>query len=197
MNKNTLKSIAVFCGSSTGNLPIFSEAARELAQTLVDRNITLVYGGAKAGLMGVIADHALKCGGKVIGILPKSLLGIEIAHEGLTELHVVDSMHDRKALMNQLAEGFMIMPGGAGSLDEFFEAYTWAQLGYHHKPCGILNIDRYYDYLIQFLDNAVAKGFIKAAQRQMIQIESSPQKLLAAFSCYQAPVVSKIETVNQ
>lgn len=198
MNKNTFKSIAVFCGSNTGNLPIFSEAARELAQTLVDKDITLVYGGAKAGLMGVMADYALKCGGKVVGVLPKSLLGIEIAHQGLTELHLVDSMHDRKALMSQLADGFMILPGGAGSLDEFFEAYTWAQLGYHHKPCGILNIDGYYDHLIQFLDNAVAKGFIKTIQREMIQIESSPQNLLAAFSRYQAPQVNKwIETVNQ
>lgn len=193
MNENnlTLKSIAVYCGSNTGNVATFSDAAKEFAKTCVARDITLIYGGSKVGLMGVMADQALKLGGKVIGVLPKSLLGVEIAHESLNELHLVDTMHERKALMNQLADGFVMLPGGAGSLDEFFEAFTWAQLGYHDKPCGILNVDHYYDHLLQFLEHAVSKGFIKAEQKEMIRVESTAQKLLAAFATYQAKALEQ------
>lgn len=183
----TFKNLCVFCGSSVGSDPVFIDATRQLATTLVENKIGLVYGGAKVGLMGILADTALEKGGEVIGVMPKLLIEKEIAHDGLTKLHVVKSMHERKALMAELADGFIMLPGGTGSLDEFFEILTWSQLGFHGKPCGILNVANYYDHILKFLDEAVAKHFLKEIYRKIVIAEDSPEKLLAAFATYQAP----------
>lgn len=191
------KKIAIFCGSHTGNNPLFSEAAKQLAILMAHAGITLVYGGAKVGLMGVLADEMLKNNGYVIGIMPKSLVDVEIAHQYLTELRVVDSMHERKAMLAELADGFMMLPGGPGSLDEFFEMFTWAQLGYHSKPCSILNICNYYDHLLKFLDQATEQGFMKQVYRDMIIVEDSPGILLQKINNYRAPAEKKwIKNLN-
>lgn len=186
-----IQKIGVFCGSNIGNQAAYSEAVLQLAAHLVLHKITLVYGGAKVGLMGMMADHALKLGGKVIGVLPKSLVDVEIAHPDLTELHVVNTMHERKNLIATLSDGFIMLPGGPGTLDEFFEMYTWAQLGYHKKPCGLLNVSGYYDLLLKFLDNAVSEGFLKEVHRKMIICETAANDLLAKFENYNAPIDKK------
>lgn len=183
----TFKNLCVFCGSSVGSDPIFTEATRQLATTLVENKICLIYGGAKVGLMGVLADTVLQKGGEVIGVMPKLLIDKEIAHDGLTKLHVVKSMHERKALMAELADGFIMLPGGTGSIDEFFEVLTWSQLGFHAKPCGILNVANYYDHILRFLDEAVAKQFLKQIYRNIVIAADSPEKLLADLAAYQAP----------
>lgn len=180
-----INTIAVFCGANSGNKPIYGDSAIQLANLLVERGITLVYGGANVGLMGILADQVLSLGGHVIGVIPKSLVNVEIAHQNLTTLHVVNSMHERKALIAELSDGFIMLPGGPGSLDEFFEMYTWAQLGYHSKPCGILNINGYHKYLLQFLDHLVAEGFLKQVHRDMILVEHSCQALMQKFATYQ------------
>lgn len=185
------KKIAVFCGSHSGNNPLFSQAAKQLATLMAQARISLIYGGAKVGLMGVLADQMLENNGHVIGIMPKSLVNVEIAHQHLTELHVVDSMHERKALIAEWADGFIMLPGGPGSLDEFFEMLTWAQLGYHSKPCSILNICNYYDHLLKFLDQAVEQGFMKQVYRDMIIVENSSERLLQKINIYQAPAEKK------
>jgi hypothetical protein len=172
-----MKSITVFCGSSSGFRPEYAEAARELARLLVKQNIRLVYGGGRVGLMGIIADEVMKNGGEVIGIIPESLDKKEVAHRGITELRVVGSMHERKALMAEFADGFIAMPGGIGTFEEFFEILTWAQLGFHHKPCGLLNVKNYYNDLLKLCDNAVHQGFLRAEHRQLI-IESADSQLL-------------------
>jgi uncharacterized protein (TIGR00730 family) len=185
-----MKSITVFCGSSSGFRPEYAEAARELARLLVKQNIRLVYGGGKVGLMGIIADEVMKNGGEVIGIIPESLDKKEVAHRGITELRVVSSMHERKALMAELADGFIAMPGGIGTFEEFFEILTWAQLGFHHKPCGLLNVKNYYDDLLKLCDNAVHQGFLRAEHRQLI-IESSDSQLLLEKMTRFKPVALK------
>lgn len=186
-----IRKIAVFCGSNIGNNKQYRIAAKELADTMQDTGIALVYGGAKVGLMGIIADHMLKQGGHVIGVIPQSLVDVEIAHDALSEIHVVNSMHERKALMAELADGFIMLPGGFGSLDEFFEIVTWTQLGYHSKPCGILNINGYFDLLLQFLDHATTEGFIKPVHRHMITVNRSAPSIIQTFLHYTAPSEKK------
>lgn len=183
--KHNLKAIAIFCGANVGSNPIYATTATQLANLFADSNITLVYGGANIGLMGILADQVLTRGGKAIGVIPQSLVDVEIAHKNLTELHVVHTMHERKALMAELADGFIMLPGGPGSLDEFFEMYTWAQLGYHKKPCGLLNVNGYYDHLLKYLDHAVTEGFLKQSQRDMIIVDQSCQSLLQKFATYE------------
>ena len=186
-----MKRICVYCGSSPGESPEYMEAARTLGRELVKRDITLVYGGAHVGIMGEIADTVLAAGGEVIGIMPKALADKEIAHNGLTELRVVGSMHERKAMMADLSDGFIALPGGMGTLEEIFEVLTWSQLGYHRKPCSLLNIKGYYDSLTQFLDHTVEEGFVKSVHRGMILIEDNTEKLLDLMAEYESPKVDK------
>jgi uncharacterized protein (TIGR00730 family) len=160
--------ICVFCGSSVGTPPAYVAAARELGRTLAKRGLGIVFGGGKVGLMGVLADAAIAAGGEVIGVIPESLLAREIGHDRLTKLHVVRSMHDRKTLMADLADAFIALPGGYGTFEEFFEAVTWTQLGIHRKPCGLLNVEGYYDALLALLDRAVADGFVHTANRKLV-----------------------------
>jgi uncharacterized protein (TIGR00730 family) len=186
-----MKRVCVYCGSSPGSQPDYAEAAKNLARALVRRNIDLVYGGASVGTMGVLADTVLAEGGRVIGIIPQRLVDKEVAHTGLSELRVVKSMHERKILMAELSDGFIALPGGLGTLEEIFETLTWAQLGLHQKPCGLLNVGDYYRSLIAFLDHAVAERFIKDVHRAMLLVEEQPERLLERFGRYKAPAVTK------
>jgi uncharacterized protein (TIGR00730 family) len=170
--------ICVFCGSSSGNGGTYVEAARAFGRVLAENEIGLVYGGARVGLMGAIADAALEHDGEVVGVIPRALVDREIAHTGLSELRVVQTMHERKALMAELSDGFVALPGGTGTLDEFFEVWTWAQLGIHSKPCGLLNVGGYYDGLSGFLDHLVVEGFLRESYRTMLVMESSAEGLL-------------------
>ena len=174
----SMKRICVFCGSSQGARPQYRQAAIEFARELATRGIGLVYGGASVGLMGVIADQMLSCGGEVIGVIPNMLVDREVAHPGLTELHEVNSMHQRKALMAELSDGFATLPGGFGTLEEFTEVVSWHLLGIHQKPCGLLNVGGYFDALLKFLDYAVAQQFIKRAHRDAILVEANPAQLV-------------------
>lgn len=186
-----IKNICVYCGSSTGKNPAFALAAASLAQEMCKRNIGLVYGGAAVGIMGAVADAVLEAGGKAIGVIPKSLAVKEVAHDDLAELHVVASMHERKAMMADLADGFIALPGGWGTLEEIFEMLTWAQLGFHDKPCGLLNIEGYYDGLIGFLDNSFEQQFVNELYRPMLMTSVEPASLLDQFAVYRAPKVRK------
>ncbi len=186
-----IRKICVYCGSSPGKNPAYAQAATLLAQALCERGIGLVYGGAAVGVMGTIADAVLKAGGEAIGVIPKSLAVKEVAHDNLSELHVVASMHERKAMMSDLADGFIALPGGWGTLEELFEILTWAQLGFHHKPCGLLNIDGYYDNLISFLENSFEQQFVNELFRPMLMKADEPTALLDQFSTYRAPKVRK------
>jgi uncharacterized protein (TIGR00730 family) len=180
MNDNKRK-ICVFIGSRRGAAPEYAAAAKQLGHDLAARGYALVYGGGNVGLMTVIADTMLALGGNVTGVIPSSLVSKEVAHRGLTELRVVGSMHERKALMAELSDGFIAMPGGIGTMEEFFEVLSWAQLGLHEKPCGLLNVSGYYDPLIEFLDQAVAADFIKPKHRALMIVEENPGDLLARF----------------
>jgi uncharacterized protein (TIGR00730 family) len=173
--------ICVFTGSRRGALPEYTDAAKQLARDLVARGYGLVYGGGNVGLMNVLADGVLERAGRVIGVIPDSLVSREVAHRGLSELRVVNSMHERKALMAELSDGFIALPGGIGTMEEFFEVLSWAQLGLHEKPCGLLNVSGYYGPLIQFLDHAVAEDFLKAKHRALLIVENQPTKLLDRF----------------
>jgi uncharacterized protein (TIGR00730 family) len=186
-----LRRICVFCGSSPGARPEYRSAAIDLANALVDRSLGLVYGGASVGLMGVIADQVLARGGEVIGVFPASLTEVEVVHNGLPDLRRVGSMHERKAQMAELADGFIALPGGFGTLDEFSEMITWEQLGLHQKPSGLLNICGYYDDLLRFLDHAVAEGFIKPKHRSSVLIASDPAQLLDQFARYDSSTEGK------
>ncbi len=186
-----LKQICVYCGSNGGRQPEYLEQARAFGQELVKRDIGLVYGGAAVGLMGAVADAVMQAGGRAVGVIPANLMQKELAHHGLTELHVVQSMHERKAMMAELADGFVALPGGAGTLEEIFETWTWAQLGMHQKPCGLLNIAGYYDDLARFLDHTVAEAFMRPQHRAMLAIESDANALLDRFAAYEPPTVSK------
>lgn len=177
-----INNIAVFCGSNTGNHPSYADAAINLANALIQSGINLVYGGGKIGLMGIMADAVLNAGGQVFGVIPQGFVEIEVAHTELTNLKIVSTMHERKKLMSELADGFIMLPGGAGSLDEFFEIFTWYQLGLHAKPCGIINTNHYFDHLIHFLDHSVKEGFLKSTHRDLIFIEESPAILLDKFA---------------
>ena len=186
-----MKRITVFCGSSSGTEEIYTSQATLLGQTLAKRNIELVYGGANVGLMGAVADGVLNAGGKVIGVLPDFLRSKEIAHRQLTELILVDTMHERKTKMNDLSDGVIALPGGFGTLDELFEMLTWGQLGLHKKPIGILNVDGFYDALIVFIQTTVDKGFLKPANQQMLLVSDSIDDLLDKMENYVAPTVGK------
>ncbi|TYC52273.1 TIGR00730 family Rossman fold protein [Rhodobacterales bacterium] len=186
-----MKSICVFCGSSLGALAAYGEAARRTGQVIAESGYRLVYGGAKVGLMGVVADAALAAGGEVIGVLPQALQEKELGHEGLTEFYLVGSMHERKAKMADLSDGFIALPGGVGTLEEIFEVWTWGQLGYHAKPCGFLNIEGYYDHLTAFLDHQTTEGFTKKEMRDMVRITETPEEMLEFFRNYQAPTTPK------
>lgn len=186
-----MKKITVFCGSSFGTDPIYQTKATELGVALAKRDIQLVYGGANVGLMGAVADGALSEGGKVIGVLPHFLQTKEIAHEGLTELILVESMHARKTKMNDISDDAIALPGGFGTLEELFEILTWAQLGLHKKPVAILNVDGFYDSLNSFIDVMVEKGFLKSANKAMLLVSDSIDDLLTQMSEYKAPEVRK------
>ncbi|MGJ0516254.1 MAG: TIGR00730 family Rossman fold protein [Methylomicrobium sp.] len=184
-----LKNICVYCGSSPGRRDAYATNARALAEALVSRDIGLVYGGASIGIMGAMADHVLRLGGRAVGVIPEALMHKEVAHYQLTELYVTQSMHERKMRMAELSDGFIALPGGLGTLEELFEIWTWAQLGFHHKPCGLLNAEGYYDPLIEFLDHAVTEQFVKESHRSMLIVESEPERLLDRFASYQPPMV--------
>ncbi len=186
-----MKRICVFTGSSLGVNAAHRAAAATFADVLAARDIELVYGGGCVGLMGVLADTMLACGGRVIGVIPHALMQREVGHRGLTELTVVDSMHERKATMAALADGFVALPGGFGTLEELFEILTWAQLGLHGKPCGVLNVDGYFDSLLKFLDHAVEQGFVRCEHRDLLLVDDDPQRLLARFEDHRPP---RIET---
>ena len=186
-----IKKICVYCGSSPGKNPAYSQAAVKLALALSERNIGLVYGGGAVGIMGTVADAVLAAGGEVVGVIPKALAIKEVAHDSLSELHVVASMHERKAMMADLADGFIALPGGWGTLEEIFEILTWAQLGFHDKPCGLLNIEGYYDGLIGFLENSFDQQFVNELCRPMLMKAREPQTLLDKFATYRAPKVRK------
>ena len=177
-----MKTLCVFCGSSPGTRPTYTQAARTLGKTLAERDLSLVYGGGKVGLMGKLADAVLANGGKATGVMPDFLAAKEIAHPDLSELHLVASMHERKALMAELADGFVMLPGGFGTLEEFMEVLTWAQLGLHSKPLGLLNTAGYYDPLLSFFDHAVREGFVGQTLRDLILESSEPAGLLEAMS---------------
>jgi uncharacterized protein (TIGR00730 family) len=183
--------ICVFCGSSPGRSPAYTEAAVELGQTLVARGLGLVYGGASVGLMGKLADTVLEAGGEVIGVIPDSLLRYEVTHEGLPDLRVVGSMAERKTLMAELSDGFISLPGGTGTLDEMFEMLTWSQLGDHDKPSGLLDVEGFYSNLIAFLDHAVEERFLRPEHRAMLIVETSANALLDRFESYAAPKLEK------
>jgi len=186
-----MRRICVYCGSNSGLRSVYASAARELAEVLVRHELELVYGGADKGIMGILADAVLELGGKVHGVIPKLLMEKEIAHEGLTELHVVSSMHERKSMMAALSDGFIAMPGGFGTLEEIIEIITWGQLRFHDKPCGLLNTDGYYDYLLAHLDHAATEGFLRNENRNMLLCDPTPDGLIRQFERYSAPQVSK------
>ena len=172
-----MKSLCVFCGSSAGNKPAYTALAREFGRELARRGLRLVYGGGRGGLMGAGADAVLETGGEAIGVIPQMLLDKEVGHSGLTRLHVVQTMSERKWLMGELFDAFVALPGGIGTMDELFEAWTWTQLEIHRKPCALLNFDRYYDPLIAFLDRAVGEGFLRPRHRAALIIEHEIQRL--------------------
>jgi uncharacterized protein (TIGR00730 family) len=186
-----VQSLCVFCGSRQGLDPAYTKAARLLGTMLAEANIRLIFGGGHVGLMGVVSNAALEAGGDVIGVIPRSLVERELAHAGLTDLRIVGSMHERKALMSDLSEGFITLPGGTGTLEEFFEVLTWAQLGEHEKPCGLLNVAGYYDPLLSVFDHMVHKGFLSQSNRALVLVESEPERLLKRIESYQPPNTAK------
>ena len=183
--------LCVFCGSSTGLNPAFAAAARALGAALAARHIGLVYGGGNVGLMGILADATLDAGGEVTGVIPHALLAREIAHRGVTHLHVVNSMHERKAMMATLADGFIALPGGFGTLEEFCEAVTWTQLGVHVKPCGLLNIDGFYAALLAFFAHALDQQFLRPTHGEIVIAECDPVRLLDRICAWRPPTVTR------
>lgn len=186
-----MKRICVFCGSSNGARREYAEAAQATATALIKRNISLVYGGSNVGLMKVIADEMLAAGGEVIGVIPEAMVPWEVAHASLTQLHVVRSMHERKAMMADLSDGFIAMPGGFGTLEEFCEIITWAQLGFHRKPCALLNVAGYYDPLLKLFDHATAEKFVRPEYRRLVLEAGEPESLLDLMYNYQAPALTR------
>jgi uncharacterized protein (TIGR00730 family) len=187
----SIQTVCIFCGSNTGRSEVYADAARAQVRVLAAAGIRIVFGGGKVGLMGVVAETALQEKAHVIGVTPGSLLEREMVHTGLTELHVVNSMHERKVMMNNLADAFIALPGGMGTLDEVFEVLTLTQLGVHRKACGLLNVAGYYDRLMGFVDHAVGERFIRAEHRDMIVVDEDPARLLARLEAWALPEVSK------
>jgi uncharacterized protein (TIGR00730 family) len=186
-----MRQLCVFCGSSAGARAEFAAGARAMGQALARRNLGLVYGGGRVGLMGIVADAVLDAGGQVTGVIPQALAAKEIAHAGLSDLRVVASMHERKALMADLADGFIALPGGFGTWDEFCEIITWAQLGYHRKPCGLLNLAGYYDPLLAMVERSVADGFVRPAHAELVLVEEDCERLLDRMARYTPPELIK------
>jgi uncharacterized protein (TIGR00730 family) len=186
-----MQSVCVFCGSNSGARDEYSLAARRVGRAIAMHGLTLVYGGAAVGLMGAVADAALDAGGRVVGVIPRALVERELAHAGLSELCAVSSMHERKALMADRSDAFLALPGGAGTLEELFEVWTWAQLGHHQKPVGIVNAGGFFDPLLAFLDHQVAERFVRPEHRAMLVVDSDPARLLERFASYQPPVIEK------
>ena len=182
-----LRRVCVYCGSNPGRAPEYRDAARSLARLLVDRGVEVIYGGGAVGLMGTLADAALQAGGRVTGVIPQALVDREIAHRGLSELRIVSSMHERKALMAALADGFVALPGGMGTLEELFEAFTWTQLGLQSKPLGLLDVRGYFAQLVAFLDHVVAERFMTAEHRGLLVVEDRADTLLDALARWQPP----------
>lgn len=191
MTDLSIRRLCVFCGSRHGIDAVFADAARDLGTEMARRGIELVYGGGNVGLMGVVADAILADGGRVTGVIPEALAAKELAHGDIQDLRVVGSMHERKALMAELADAFVAMPGGLGTLEEFFEVLTWGQLGFHHKPVALYNVDGYYDGLLSFVDHAVTRGFVRREHGRMVIAESSVDALLERLVRYRPPEVSK------
>jgi uncharacterized protein (TIGR00730 family) len=186
-----IKKVCVFCGSSAGNRPVYRESAAQLGNQLAASGITLVFGGGRVGLMGVLADSVLQGGGEVIGVMPRALAEKEIAHSSLTHLHIVETMHERKALMADLADSFVLLPGGFGSWEEFCEVVTWLQLGMHRKPCGILNVAGYYDGLLALTAHAVGEGFLALAYKEMVIVRDNVEQLLSQLNTAPLPSIAK------
>lgn len=186
-----MKTVCVFCGSNPGARPDYLAAAEETGRAIAESGRALVYGGASVGCMGAVADAALEAGGRVVGVIPQSLIDKEIAHEGLAKQHVVGSMHERKAMMADLSDGFIALPGGAGTLEETFEIWTWGQLGLHDKPLALVNVAGFYDPLVAFLDHQTVEAFMKPAHRDMLLVGETPAEALDAMAAYEAPVVGK------
>lgn len=186
-----MKRACVFCGSRSGRLPAYAEAAKSLGVELADRGVELVYGGGGIGLMGEVADSVLAAGGRVTGVIPRALMLREQGHGRLTEMRVVDSMHQRKALMGELSDAFIAMPGGLGTMEELFEVVTWAQLGIHAKPCGLLNVGGYFDHLIAFLEHQIEEGFVSPEHRRLFVVEAGPRELLERLESHHPPEVER------
>jgi uncharacterized protein (TIGR00730 family) len=186
-----IRSLCVFCGSNSGNDPIYANVARDFGVLLAKSNVALVYGGGHVGLMGIVADAVLAGGGKAIGVIPRMLWDREVGHRNLTELHIVETMHERKAMMASLSDAFVALPGGLGTLEEIFEVWTWAQLGIHRKPLGFLDANGFYAPLLSFLDLAVDAGFVRAQHRSMAIVDVDPASLLRRMSEYELPIVEK------
>lgn len=186
-----MKRVCVFCGSSEGSRPIYAEAARRTGEEIARRGLELVYGGGKAGLMGAVADAALAAGGEVIGVIPNAQVSGEIGHEGLTELHVVGSMHERKKLMTDLSDGFVALPGGYGTLEEFMEVLSWAQLSIHEKPCALLDVAHYWEPLVSLFDRTVTEGFVRPDHRSLVLTGGDPSRLLDTMERYAPPAAKK------
>jgi uncharacterized protein (TIGR00730 family) len=187
----TVKRLCVFCGSSPGNNPAYSAVAASLGKLLAERRIGVVYGGASIGVMGALADAAQAAGGEVIGVIPHALVEWEVAHTGLADLRIVSSMHERKALMAELSDGFIALPGGIGTLEELFEVWTWAQLGSHGKPCAVLNVRGFYDRLLGFLDFVESEGFLRQMHRSMLLVSETPEGLMDMIGGYRPPPRTK------
>jgi len=179
-----MKSLCIYCGSSIGASAAYGEAAQLMAKVMVENNIALVYGGGNVGLMGVIADEVMRLGGEVFGVIPAALMAKEVGHSGLTRLHIVKDMHERKAMMAALSDGFVAMPGGIGTLEELFEIFTWAQLGLHEKPIGLLNVNGFYDKLVAFLEHVVNERFLRAEQATLLIHDSAPGRLLHRLTSF-------------
>jgi uncharacterized protein (TIGR00730 family) len=186
-----MKRVCVFCGSNKGGRAEYIAAAQAMGQALVKRNIGLVYGGGNVGLMGVIADAMLAEGGEVLGVIPQALVAREVAHQNLTQTYIVSSMHERKALMAELSDAFIALPGGMGTFDEFCEILTWAQLGIHQKPCGVLNVENYFTPLLTMFDHAMQEGFLRAEHRALVLQANEPERLLEALAKYQPQFAEK------
>jgi len=189
--------VCVFCGALNGSREIYRQAAETLGRTIAERGVTLVYGGGRIGLMGTVANGALAAGGAVIGVIPQALFNRELGHQDITELKIVGSMHERKAMMEELSDGFIAMPGGFGTFEEIFEMITWLQLGAHAKPCAFFNVDGYFDALLSFVDHACGQGFITREDRELLLVDSDAERLVDRLLAYQPPPATKWLAIEQ